>query len=138
MRNYKDESFVAQFLSPRLMRQFRLFAVADEPGEAELRISAIHDENGYRHIRRLLSNQYNLSMNEPDIQVWDTDIRGDRSLVLRYTPFQGIPLADSCRDVLKHLHQLWGFDVRLETVDAQGTVRQLHRVGAASAVGAIA
>jgi stage V sporulation protein R len=133
MRNYKDESFVAQFLSPRLMRQFRMFAVSDDPARPELTISAIHDEAGYRHIRRVLSNQYNLSMNEPDIQIWDTDIRGDRSLVLCYTPFQGIPLADSYREVMKHLHRLWGFNVRLESIDEQGRVEMLHETGAAGA-----
>ena len=133
MRNYKDESFVAQFLSPRLMRQFRMFAVTDDPARPELTISAIHDEAGYRHIRRVLSNQYNLSMNEPDIQIWDTDIRGDRSLVLRYTPFQGTPLADSYREVMKHLHRLWGFNVRLESVDEHGGVELLHETGAAGA-----
>jgi spore cortex formation protein SpoVR/YcgB (stage V sporulation) len=133
MRNYKDESFVAQFLSPRLMRQFRMFAVTDDPARPELTISAIHDEAGYKHIRRVLSNQYNLSMNEPDIQIWDTDVRGDRSLVLRYTPFQGAPLADSYREVMKHLHRLWGFNVRLESIDDQGSVEMLHETGAAGA-----
>ncbi len=29
MRNFKDESFIAQYLSPRLIREFRLFVVAD-------------------------------------------------------------------------------------------------------------
>ena len=133
MRNFKDESFVAQFLSPRLMRHFRMFAVTDDPERPELAISAIHDEAGYKHIRRVLSNQYNLSMNEPDIQIWDTDVRGDRSLVLRYIPFQGTPLADSYREVMKHLHRLWGFNVRLESVDDQGNVEMLHETGAAGA-----
>jgi stage V sporulation protein R len=133
MRNYKDESFVAQFLSPRLIRKFRLFAVLEDPGQPGLTISAIHDEAGYRHIRSVLSNQYNLSANEPDVQVWDTDFRHDRSLILRHTPTAARPLADGSRDVLKHLHRLWGFNVRLETLDAQGTVVQLHQTGAATA-----
>lgn len=30
MREFKDESFISQFLSPKLMRDFRLFAVADD------------------------------------------------------------------------------------------------------------
>jgi stage V sporulation protein R len=126
MRNYKDESFVAQYLSPRLMRQFRLFAISDEQGSPELGVSAIHDENGYRHLRQVMSNQYNLSINEPDIQVWSVDMRGDRALTLRYTLHDGIPLAESYKDVMKHLHRLWGFTVKLESVDAEGTVTFLH------------
>ena len=37
MRNFKDESFIAQYLSPRLIRDLRLFVVADRAGEPELR-----------------------------------------------------------------------------------------------------
>ena len=44
MRNYKDESFVGQFLSPQLMRELRLFAISDDEREKELEVSAIHDE----------------------------------------------------------------------------------------------
>ena len=42
-------------------------------------ISAIHNEEGYREIRSRLSSQYNLSNLEPNIQVWNVDLRGDRS-----------------------------------------------------------
>jgi stage V sporulation protein R len=44
MRNFKDESFIAQFLSPKLMRDFRLFGVLDDEREETLEIAAIHDE----------------------------------------------------------------------------------------------
>lgn len=125
MRNYKDESFVAQFLSPRLMRQFRLFAVLDDEQQSELAITAIHDEAGYRAIRQSLSNQYNLSMNEPNIQVWNVDVRGNRGMTLRHTPHNNVPLADGYEEVMRHLHRLWGFDVRLDTLDEKGNVQTL-------------
>ena len=31
--NYRDESFISQFLSPRLMRQLRMFHLHDDPAE---------------------------------------------------------------------------------------------------------
>ena len=37
MRNFKDESFIAQYLSPRLIREFHLFAVADHADEDDAR-----------------------------------------------------------------------------------------------------
>ncbi|MBL8404763.1 MAG: SpoVR family protein, partial [Dechloromonas sp.] len=58
MRNFKDESFIAQFLSPRLMRQFRFFAVLDDDERDKLEVSAIHDDPGYRALRLKLSEQY--------------------------------------------------------------------------------
>lgn len=122
MRNFKDESFISQFLSPRLIREFKLFSILDAEQESELEVSSIHNETGYRHIRQVLSNQYNLSISEPNIQVFNVDMRGDRSLTLQHSPTDDIPLTDSKDQVLKHLHRLWGFGVKLESVDSEGTV----------------
>ena len=121
MRNFKDESFIAQFLSPRLMREFKLFSVEDDDTEEKMSVTAIHEEQGYRTLRERLSNQYNLGCREPNIQVWNVDFRGDRSLTLRYVPYNRRPLADSGAEVMKHVARLWGFAVRLETVEPDGT-----------------
>jgi len=114
MQNFKDESFISQFLSPKIIRDFKLFAVEDDEHESHICISAIHDDLGYQDIRDKLSAQYNLSNIEPNIQVYNVDARGDRSLTLRYIPQNAIPLAKSSEAVLKHLHHLWGFGVKLE------------------------
>ena len=76
MRNFKDESFIAQYLSPKLIRDFRLFSVLDDDGDNHLEVSAIHDDAGYRHVRRILANQYNLSVREPNIQVYNVNLQG--------------------------------------------------------------
>ena len=122
MRNFKDESFVGQFLSPKTMRDFRLFAVRDHVDQPELVISAIHDDGGYQSLRESLSRQYDIGSREPDIQVWNVNLRGDRSLTLRHVQRNGQPLHEGTHEVLKHVARLWGFDVRLENVDAQGRV----------------
>ncbi|WP_236943640.1 SpoVR family protein [Jeongeupia sp. USM3] len=122
MRNFKDESFIAQYLSPKLIRDFRLFSVLDDDYQARLRVSAIHDDEGYRYIRRALAEQYNLSSREPDIQVFDVNTRGDRSLTLRHYQFQRRPLGNSVHEVLKHIARLWGFSVKLDSVDETGKV----------------
>ncbi|MGB1560512.1 MAG: SpoVR family protein [Sinimarinibacterium flocculans] len=117
MRNYKDESFIGQYLSPRLMREFRLFAVADRQSEDAYLVDAIHNDDGYRRVRRLMAAQYNRDNQIPDIQVLRYDRRGDRSLTLRHRRHRGRPLDDDAEQVLRHLHRLWGFAVRLVTVD---------------------
>ncbi|REM65594.1 SpoVR family protein, partial [Mycobacterium tuberculosis] len=58
MRNFKDESFIGQFLSPKTMRDFRLFSIRDFQSESELEVSAIHDDSGYHALRESLSRQY--------------------------------------------------------------------------------
>jgi spore cortex formation protein SpoVR/YcgB (stage V sporulation) len=120
MQNFKDESFISQYLSPKLMREFKLFSVLDDDRKNFIEVSAIHDEMGYKQIREKLASQYNLSNLEPNIQVWNVDVRGDRSLTLQHVPHDRIPLADNQEEVLKHLYRLWGFDVILEEVKESG------------------
>ena len=124
MRNFKDESFVGQFLSPHLMREMRLFSIHDDQAATDLEVSAIHDDEGYQRLRQTLSLQYDLGTREPNIQVWDVNLRGDRSLTLRHTPYMGRSLGDSALEVLRHVARLWGFGVQLESVDASGRVLQ--------------
>ena len=122
MQNFKDESFIAQYLSPQLMREFRFFSVLDDEAREKLQIQAIHDESGYRTLRRQLSEQYNLGSREPNIQGWNVDLRGDRSLTLRHFVHQRRPLDESSAAVLEHVAYLWGFTVRLDSQDQDGKV----------------
>ncbi|MCB4365729.1 SpoVR family protein [Hydrogenophaga taeniospiralis] len=124
MRHYRDESFIGQFLSPRLMREMRLFSIVDDALQPELEVAAIHDEAGYRRVREALARQHDLNEREPNIQVWNVNIRGDRSLTLRHTRQHDRPLSDDALEVLKHVGRLWGFTVRLESVDRHGKVVQ--------------
>jgi len=116
MRNFKDESFILQFLSPKVIRDLKLFYVVDDDVRPEIEISAIHDENGYRIVREQLARQYNLGDREPNIQVVDIDMRGDRAMYLQHTQNNRRPLDGQTEEVLKHLHSLWGFDVHLKSV----------------------
>jgi stage V sporulation protein R len=124
MRHFKDESFIGQYLSPRMMRDLRLFAIVDDSSRKELEVSAIHDEFGYRRLREALSHQYDLGAREPNIQVWNVNLRGDRSLTLRHLRHNDRPLDNSAEEVVKHVARLWGFRVRLESVDAHERVLQ--------------
>jgi stage V sporulation protein R len=126
MESFKDESFIQQFLSPRLIREFKLFSLMDDSERDYIEINAIHNEPGYQAIRNRLSEQYNLSIQEPNIQVYSADVRGDRSLTLQHLRQHHRPLeADTAQEVLRHLHRLWGFDVHLESVDNGSVVERL-------------
>jgi spore cortex formation protein SpoVR/YcgB (stage V sporulation) len=122
--NYRDESFIGQFLSPRLMRRMRMFHLHDDPGEsAGIRVDAIHDERGYRRVRRELARQYDVGFIDPNIEVVDVDLAGDRRLMLRHAVVKGALLVEAdARRVLEHLAYLWSYDVSLVEVDASDTV----------------
>ena len=117
MRDFKDESFILQFLSPQLIRELKLFSVLDDEDKDHLLVNAIHDEWGYQSIRESLSASYDLGNLEPYIQVYNVNVRGDRALTLRHDMHNSRPLEkENAEEVVRHLHQLWGFDVILESV----------------------
>lgn len=125
MRNFKDESFVQQFLSPKLMRDFHLFSIFDDEDKSSYVVEAIHNEHGYRKLREMLARQYDLSIKEPNIQIWSVDLEGDRSLTLRHTMQNETPLSSDTHEVLKHLHLLWGFDIHLETYHQEKMIKRV-------------
>ena len=117
--NFRDESFVLQYLSPAVMRHFRMFRLLDDAGEPSLLVDAIHDEAGYREIRRSLARSYDPGESDPDIQVVDVDLAGDRKLMLQHRTRAGRLLAEKdAQATLRHLATLWGYEVRLQEVDA--------------------
>jgi stage V sporulation protein R len=110
--NYRDESFIEQFLSPKVMRDMRMFALHDKAADPALTVAAIHDERGYRRVRRELARQYDVGRNDPNIQVVDAALRGDRTLTLVHYCNRGVPLHETTRNqVLGHIERLWGHEV---------------------------
>ena len=122
MQNFKDESFISQYLSPRIIRDFKFFSIFDDDREKLIEVTSIHDESGYQYIRQSLSDQYNLGSIEPNIQVYNVNRRGNRALTLRHIQYHRMPLDDSAKEVMKHVARLWGFNVRLESVMDNQTV----------------
>lgn len=103
MRHFKGESFIVQYLSPRLIREFRLFAIVGHESVSELGVDCIHDEAGYRRVRKLLAHQHGLEERVPDIQIERYARNGDRSLTLHYRLSRGRPLSAAADDALKHV-----------------------------------
>jgi spore cortex formation protein SpoVR/YcgB (stage V sporulation) len=112
--NYRDESFIEQFLSPKLMRDFRLFGLFDRAQDSVYRVSSIHNEAGFRRVRTALARQYDIGIADPNIQVVRADMKGSRKLTLEHRMHRGIPLHEKTKDsVLAHVERLWGHDVAM-------------------------
>ena len=113
--NFRDESFILQYLSPKVMRDFRLFAIADDAKENFVAVSAIHNERGFMRVRERLAAMYDLGVHEANIQVVGADLDGDRILHLRHEMHAGRKLSGKTKDaVLTHIETLWGHEVKLE------------------------
>ncbi len=118
--NYRDESFIRQFLSPHLMRHFHMFVLVDADKADHYTVTGIHDQRGYRMIRDQLAKSNDIGLIEPDIEVSDVDLLGERHLCLQHTMNSGVPLDERSRDaVLAHVKRLWGYDVSLTGVDRE-------------------
>jgi spore cortex formation protein SpoVR/YcgB (stage V sporulation) len=90
---------------------------------AGIRVDAIHDERGFRRLRRELAKQYDVGFIDANIEVVDVDLAGDRRLMLRHAVVKGAQLNESdARRVLQHLADLWSYDVSLVEVDASDKV----------------
>lgn len=120
MQNFRDESFITQYLSPAMVRRERMFMLDDDSKGKEYGIARIQDERGFSDIRSALSDRYKLSHFFADIQIVDVDMAGNRKLYLRHTVHDGILLDDkTARETLLHLKNLWGYDALLDSVDAK-------------------
>ncbi|CAN7714092.1 MULTISPECIES: SpoVR family protein [unclassified Ensifer] len=117
--NHRDESFILQYLSPALIRKFRLFRLSDRATNKFCEVTSIHNEQGYAAVRAGLARNYDPVANRPDIQVVDVDLLGDRQLRLKHVIKNGILLEESNRDAtLAHISRLWGYEVSLAGIDA--------------------
>lgn len=121
--NFRDDSFILQHLSPKVMREFRLFDFVDDPKDLTLLVDAIHNERGYQRVRSSLAKTYEVSNQEPQIEVHSVDLAGDRKLILRHNTLGRGMLVDSdSNKVLRHVAVLSGYDVLLQEVDPDGRV----------------
>lgn len=130
--NFRDDSFIAQYLSPHLIRKLRLFKLADREEEPHYLVDAIHDERGYERVRRALARQYDPGYRDPNLQVTDVDLKGNRRLILTHRLTNELPLEEQeARAVLAYVADLWGYEVRLQGVDQDGRECYLHEAAPA-------
>lgn len=102
----------------------RLFKLADRPDDPHYLVDSIHDERGYDGVRRALVRQYDPGFREPNIEVTDVDLSGDRRLVLTHRMSNGVPLSeDNAKASLNYIAELWGYAAHLNGIDADGTTR---------------
>lgn len=121
MENFRDDSFILQYLSPKVIRDMKLFAVSDNENEKEYEISAIHNDQGYKKVRELLSRQYDRSYYVPNIQVTKIDLHATSKMSLTHYIDNDKKLdGPETKKTLAHIRQLWGFPVELHSRNKLG------------------
>lgn len=116
--NYRDESFIRQFLTPNLCRKMGLFLLNDD-SKSDYHVKAIHDASGYRQIKKALADQYLTESYMPKIEIVDVDYYGSRKLTLMHYQRDGKELSNQTIKVMKYIEELWGFSVILVDQDSK-------------------
>ncbi len=121
VRNYRDESFVMQFLSPKVARQFNLFSIDMDENLRFHMVANVDPEEDLLNIRKVLSAQYDLSKRVPHIEIVHVDWEGDRTITLHhYTADEVLLNHEDLKKTAAYLHQLWGHTVKLEYKNHDG------------------
>ena len=118
--NYRDESAILQFLGPKVIRDQKMFNLHDEVHYDDYKVTSIHDDRGYKKIRKNLSSSYETASMIPDIQVTNADIKATRDLTLLHESYKGKRLDEkTANQVLSHVQKLWGYKVKLYTMHGE-------------------
>lgn len=116
---HRDDGFISQYLSPKVIRDLKMFSVGlkydSDLDDIEGIVTEIHDEVGYKNIRNSLARSMERINYVPQIQVIKADMEKDRKLTLKYIPYMGRGLdVDTANDVIDHIDNLWGYPVELD------------------------
>ena len=127
---HRDDSFIQQYLSPKVIRDLHLFTVRieydgddDNPLSASAKVTEIHDQQGYAAIRTSLARSKERVNYVPQIVVEGVGIdyhngdieAGEHTLHLRYDPYMDRGLEEEdANNVLEYLDTLWGYEVKLK------------------------
>ncbi len=119
--NFKDSSFILQYLSPKVIRDLKLFNILDDSSKVSWVVSDIHDEEGYKKIRRTLADSYDFALNTPDVYIEGWDARKSRALYVVFKERNGRMLdIGTGEEVLEMIKSLWGFKVHIKWFNSDG------------------
>lgn len=112
---YRDESFIQKYLSPKVIRDFKMFTVHDDEDLNYYRIDEVHDDEDVISLRDKLSKQYNVNEWFPHIEITDVDWEDTRTLELTHKVKDGKLLDhDSAKETTEYLKYLWGYPIAWE------------------------
>lgn len=124
--NYRDESFIRQFLSPHLIRKYRFFSLQNKKNvNTHYTVKQIHNERGYEDIRNLLADEHDISHLVPDINIIDVDLQNTRRIILNYDPsvLQKNLYVEDLMKTMQNLSNLWGYDACIFTETPESYIR---------------
>jgi len=117
MKNFRDDTFILQYLSPKVIRDMKLFLTVDlEDDEDFYHVDAIHTKKDYIAVREALSKQYQRDFYVPTIQVTGVEKYSENRLILTHLVHDNRLInEDEAIETLIHIQELWPFPVELRS-----------------------
>ncbi len=116
MENYRDESFVSQYLSPKVIRDLKLCTIFDEEAKDYV-VSATSADEDVLDIRSRMSDHYNVNLQLPHIEVVGFDKEDSDLLYLHNYEHNGRRLDKQSLEAFDYFKALWKDPVALCFVD---------------------
>lgn len=116
-KNFKDTSLIQQYVSPKLIRDFKLMALHDGGDQVDhYDVTEVSDEVGYGKIRKMMADSKDINLRLPRIEVADVLSKGDRRLILKHHMNGNIELdREEAAKTLKLVYRLWQFPVEIQS-----------------------
>lgn len=128
VKNYRDDSFIQQFLTPKFIRDNKIIKIHDESTKDKMIVEKIHNERGYKEIRKALANNYSPVNHFPDIFIKNVKSRGEKVLILQYNMYNRQELTTMSYKALKNLRDLWGYPIEIVYVDPEKTIIKRNKI----------
>ncbi len=105
--NYKDSTFIAQWLSPKVARDLKLYVLNnDAQNTKHYTINAVSDDESFHQLKDALAKSYDMVSYYPDIRIKTVD--GSRVLLM-YNQYNDRGLEESEKHITcNHFGRLWG------------------------------
>jgi stage V sporulation protein R len=117
MSEYRDETFILQFLTPKIARELKLFSIRDYGDMSDdYIVMETTRQYSFEDLRQRLADQHRRDYFVPDLQAVRIDRNQNNRLVIQHNLQDDRPLDErSTEMVLRYLARLWQHDVVLRT-----------------------
>lgn len=115
VQNYRDESFIRQFLSPKVVKDLKLFEIVDDTDSSEIVIRSTQQDSDFKRLRNSLADQYVFSNWFPVVEVIGV-AKSNFCLILKHFPQRGAQLdydSEGYYQFVAALRSLWGHPIEI-------------------------